>query len=58
MIVAGWDEQQGGSVWGVPLGGTLVEQPFTIGTSFTCIQLLTLPSGTSNADNRMCTSEG
>ena len=31
LIVAGWDSQKGGSVWGVPLGGTLLEQPFTIG---------------------------
>lgn len=33
LIVAGWDAQKGGTVWGVPLGGTLVEQPFTIGGS-------------------------
>jgi len=32
LIVAGWDAQKGGTVWGVPLGGTLIEQPFTIGT--------------------------
>ena len=31
LIVAGWDAQKGGTVWGVPLGGTLLEQPFTIG---------------------------
>ena len=34
LIIAGWDEVKGGSVWGVPLGGTLVEQPFTIGSAF------------------------
>ena len=32
LIVAGWDAKNGGSVWGVPLGGTLVQQPFSLGT--------------------------
>lgn len=33
MIVAGWDRHAGGSVWAVPLGGTLLQVPFTIGGS-------------------------
>eukprot|EP00301_Raphidiophrys_heterophryoidea_P011751 c17937_g1_i1.p1 GENE.c17937_g1_i1~~c17937_g1_i1.p1 ORF type:complete len:246 (+),score=45.71 c17937_g1_i1:59-739(+) len=33
IIVAGWDKRHGGSVFSVPLGGALVEQPFTIGGS-------------------------
>ena len=31
LIVAGWDARDGGSVFGVPLGGTLVKVPFTLG---------------------------
>lgn len=33
MIVAGWDGVQGGSVYGVPLGGTLLRLSFTLGGS-------------------------
>mmetsp|Transcript_11376 Transcript_11376/g.35960 ORF Transcript_11376/g.35960 Transcript_11376/m.35960 type:complete len:229 (-) Transcript_11376:41-727(-) len=33
MIVAGWDERTGGTVWGIPLGGTLVQAPYAIGGS-------------------------
>ena len=33
LIVAGWDKQEGGSVFAIPLGGTLVQVPFTIGGS-------------------------
>ena len=33
LIVAGWDARDGGSVFGVPLGGTLVKVPFTIGAA-------------------------
>lgn len=33
LIVAGWDKQEGGSVYAVPLGGTLVKTPFSIGGS-------------------------
>ncbi|GAB4823990.1 hypothetical protein N2152v2_011036 [Parachlorella kessleri] len=33
LIVAGWDKREGGSVYGIPLGGTLVKSPFTIGGS-------------------------
>ena len=29
MIVAGWDENEGGQVYGCPIGGTLVRQPWT-----------------------------
>ena len=31
LIVAGWDREEGGSVYAVPLGGTLVKCPFAIG---------------------------
>ncbi|KAL0024358.1 hypothetical protein WJX79_003331 [Trebouxia sp. C0005] len=33
LIVAGWDKEEGGSVYAVPLGGTLVKSPFAIGGS-------------------------
>jgi 20S proteasome subunit beta 1 len=33
MIVAGYDERHGGQVFGIPLGGTLVQVPFTAGGS-------------------------
>jgi len=33
MIVAGWDKSTGGSVYAVPLGGTLVKSPYTVGGS-------------------------
>ncbi|CAG9464682.1 unnamed protein product [Pedinophyceae sp. YPF-701] len=33
MIVAGWDSVRGGQVYGVPLGGTLLRVPYTIGGS-------------------------
>jgi len=33
IIVAGWDEKQGGQVYCIPLGGMIVRQPFTIGGS-------------------------
>lgn len=33
MIVAGWDKHEGGVVYGLPLGGTIVKVPFTIGKS-------------------------
>uniref|UniRef100_A0A6N2M4P4 Proteasome endopeptidase complex n=1 Tax=Salix viminalis TaxID=40686 RepID=A0A6N2M4P4_SALVM len=33
MIVGGWDKYEGGKIYGVPLGGTLLELPFTIGGS-------------------------
>lgn len=33
LIVAGWDKREGGSVYAIPLGGTLVKVPFTIGGS-------------------------
>jgi hypothetical protein len=31
MIVAGWDKYDGGSVYGIPLGGTLLRLPFSSG---------------------------
>ena len=33
IIVAGWDKQNGGRVFNVPLGGGLFEQPWAIGGS-------------------------
>ena len=31
IIVAGWDKEQGGSVYNIPLGGGLFRQPWAIG---------------------------
>ncbi len=31
LIIAGWDKQNGGSVHTVPLGGTLLQVPYSIG---------------------------
>ena len=31
IIVAGWDKHNGGSVYNIPLGGTLHKQQFAIG---------------------------
>jgi len=33
IIVAGWDEVNGGQVFAIPLGGTLIEKDFAIGGS-------------------------
>lgn len=33
MIVAGWDKHGGGQVWGIPLGGSLLQTPFATGGS-------------------------
>eukprot|EP00891_Asterochloris_glomerata_P004470 jgi/Astpho2/4470/Aster-00078 len=33
LIVAGWDKHEGGAVYAIPLGGTLIKVPFTIGGS-------------------------
>ncbi|EXC32764.1 Proteasome subunit beta type-6 [Morus notabilis] len=33
MIVGGWDKYEGGKIYGIPLGGTIIEQPFSIGGS-------------------------
>jgi len=33
IIVAGWDDEKGGAVYNIPLGGSLHEQPFAIGGS-------------------------
>lgn len=33
IIVAGWDKHHGGSVYNIPLGGSLVKQPYAIGGS-------------------------
>ena len=34
LIVAGYDSREGGQVFGLPLGGTLVKVPFAIGEPF------------------------
>ncbi|CAI9112514.1 OLC1v1012973C1 [Oldenlandia corymbosa var. corymbosa] len=33
MIVGGWDKYEEGKIYGLPLGGTLIEQPFSVGGS-------------------------
>ncbi|XP_078438204.1 N-terminal nucleophile aminohydrolases (Ntn hydrolases) superfamily protein [Wolffia australiana] len=33
MIVGGWDKYEGGQVYSVPIGGTILKQPFAIGGS-------------------------
>merc|ERR1719433_2071618 len=33
LIIAGWDSVKGGQVYAIPLGGTMVAQPWTIGGS-------------------------
>ncbi|XP_052209937.1 proteasome subunit beta type-6-like [Diospyros lotus] len=33
LIVGGWDKYEGGKIYGIPLGGTVIEQPFAIGGS-------------------------
>jgi 20S proteasome subunit beta 1 len=33
IIVAGWDKYEGGTVYSIPLGGSLHKQPFAIGGS-------------------------
>ncbi len=39
LIVAGWDPHNGGSVWSINLGGSLVRQPFSIGGSSHTVEL-------------------
>lgn len=34
IIVAGWDPLSGGSVYNIPLGGSLHKQPYAIGGLF------------------------
>lgn len=31
VIVGGWDKYEGGQIYSVPLGGTILKQPFAIG---------------------------
>eukprot|EP00192_Tetraselmis_astigmatica_P020182 CAMPEP_0117680986 /NCGR_PEP_ID=MMETSP0804-20121206/18692_1 /TAXON_ID=1074897 /ORGANISM="Tetraselmis astigmatica, Strain CCMP880" /LENGTH=206 /DNA_ID=CAMNT_0005490615 /DNA_START=136 /DNA_END=756 /DNA_ORIENTATION=- len=33
MMVCGWDKYGGGQVWGIPLGGSLIKTPYSIGGS-------------------------
>ncbi|XP_038981323.1 proteasome subunit beta type-6 [Phoenix dactylifera] len=33
LIVGGWDKYEGGQIYSVPLGGTILRQPFAIGGS-------------------------
>ena len=46
LIVAGYDSREGGQVFGLPLGGTLVKVPFAIGELPPEIPAQILPSGT------------
>lgn len=39
IIVGGWDEQEGGQVYNVPLGGGLFRQPWSIGGECLCLCL-------------------
>lgn len=42
LIIAGWDRREGGAVYAIPLGGTLVKVPFSIsGSGSAYIQGLT-----------------
>lgn len=34
LIVGGWDKYEGGKIYAIPLGGTIIEQPFAIGGIF------------------------
>lgn len=34
IIVAGWDAEEGGSVYNIPLGGGLFRQPWAIGGEY------------------------
>lgn len=36
IIVAGWDKENGGSVFNVPLGGGIFQQPWAIGGEQSC----------------------
>lgn len=42
LIVAGHDSREGGQVYGLPLGGTLVKVPFAIGEIFKLYERLTV----------------
>jgi 20S proteasome subunit beta 1 len=33
MIIAGWDRKRGGQVYGIPLGGSMLEAPFSVSGS-------------------------
>ncbi|KAK8962312.1 Proteasome subunit beta type-6 [Platanthera guangdongensis] len=33
LIIGGWDKYEGGQIYSVPLGGTVLKQPFTIGVT-------------------------
>ena len=48
LIVAGFDSREGGQVYGLPLGGTLVKVPFAIG------ELLLAPQTPENAQRDPC----
>jgi 20S proteasome subunit beta 1 len=37
MIIGGWDKYEGGQIFSVPLGGTILRQPFAIGGIFSHI---------------------
>ena len=48
LIVAGYDSREGGQVFGLPLGGTLVKVPFAIGELDPGSPAQMLPSGISS----------
>ena len=33
LIIAGWDKASGGTLWGIPLGGTMMQAPYAMGGS-------------------------
>ena len=33
LIIAGWDKTDGGTIWGIPLGGTMLQAPYAMGGS-------------------------
>ncbi|MCD7465734.1 proteasome chaperone 1 [Datura stramonium] len=38
LIVGGWEKYEGGKIYGIPLGGTVLEQPFAIRVSLAIAQ--------------------
>ena len=39
LIVGGWDPVEGGSVYVLPLGGTLMKMPFAIGGRYVFVRV-------------------
>ncbi|KAF3781010.1 Proteasome subunit beta type-6 [Nymphaea thermarum] len=40
LIVGGWDKYEGGQIFSIPLGGTILQQPFAIGGIHSYVGLL------------------